>query len=277
MCPPVSITVAPNGARRGKAAHPALPLSPEALAREARACEAAGAAILHLHVRDDQGAHSLDPGRYQAAIEAVRAVSSLIVQPTTERVGVFAPADMLRVQRALLPESITFNLQELLTPASEAQCAQIRAFLAEVAAAGTVPQYIVYSVAQLECLKHWWEQGWVPQARPWVLLVLGGHAGAAGRPADLLPYLAIMPQAWCWSVCAFGASELACVVQAALAGGHCRVGFENNLERTAGVPLEDNAEQVGRLAAILRQMGYPVATPAEARDLLGIRTPPGPA
>lgn len=270
---PVSITVAPNGARRTKADHGAIPLTPDEIAAEALACRAAGAAILHLHVRDADGRHSLDVGRYRDAIAAVRAVCDIVVQPTTERVGMFAPADMMAVFRGLTPEMITLNLTELLDPDDIDQHARVRDFLAEVAAAGTVPQYIVYSHDELDVLRRWWEEGWLPQARPFVLLVLGRYAGSVSRPADVIGYLPRIPGEWRWGVCAFGAPELACVVQAALAGGHCRVGFENNVAAADGTPLASNAEQVGRLARILGELGMQVATPAATREMLGVDNP----
>ena len=270
MSAPVAITVAPNGARRGKGDHAAIPLTLAEIVAEALACRAAGASILHLHVREADGRHSLDAGRYRETMAAVREACDIVLQPTTERVGIFAPADMMRVQRALSPEMITFNLQELLEPDGPEQVAAVRDFLAETAAAGTVPQYIVYSPEQLAVLRRWWEDGWLPQAEPYVLVVLGRYAGSVSRPADILSYLPFLPERWRWGVCAFGREELACVVQAALAGGHCRVGFENNLTAADGTPLAGNAEQVGRLAGILGQLGFAVADPAAVRQTFGI-------
>jgi uncharacterized protein (DUF849 family) len=269
--PALSITVAPNGARRGKADHAAIPLSPAEIAAEARACRAAGAAIVHLHVRDAQGGHSLDTGRYREAMDAVREASDIVIQPTTERVGRFAPADMMAVQRALRPEMITFNLNELLDPDDADQTARVRDFLAETAAAGTVPQYIVYSVEQLRQLTQWADAGWLPQAEPLILIVLGRYSGSISRPADILGYLPLLPGRWRWGVCAFGAPELACVTQAALAGGHCRVGFENNMTTANGAPLRDNADQVGRLAGVLRELGMDLMDPARVRQEFGLQ------
>ncbi|MCB1889118.1 MAG: 3-keto-5-aminohexanoate cleavage protein [Rhodocyclaceae bacterium] len=273
MAAPVIITVAPTGARRGKDAHRAIPLTTEEIVAEAVACRDAGAAMLHLHVRGDDGRHSLDPGRYREAIAAIGEACDILIQPTTERVGTFAPDDMMQVQRALAPDLITLNLQELLDPDDDAQSLRVRDFLGEVAAAGTVPQYIAYNPDQLKALARWWEAGWLPQAQPFVLLVLGRYTGSVSQPADVGVFLRHLPEEWLWSVCAFGPQELACVMQAALAGGHCRVGFENNLMRADGRPLADNAEQVGRLARMLGEIGYPVADPRDTRELLGCRAP----
>ncbi len=271
MSSPVSITVAPNGARRHKAEHAAVPLTLDEIVAEAVACRQAGAAILHLHVRGEDGRHSLDPGRYRETMAAIDEACDIIVQPTTERVGMFAPDDMMAVQRQLAPEMISLNLQELLDPDDEGQTSRVRDFLGEVADAGTLPQYVVYNPDQLLTLARWWESGWLPQAHPYVLLVLGRHAGSLSRPVDVGVFLRHLPQSWHWGVCAFGPQELACVVQAALSGGHCRVGFENNLLRADGRPLTGNAEQVTRLARLLGELGYPVASAGQARRRFGCR------
>jgi len=268
---PVMITVAPNGARRGKADHPAIPLTTAEIVAEAVACRSAGAAILHLHVRDGDGQHTLDPGRYAETLAALRDATDLVVQPTTECVGRFGPEQMMAVQRQLVPEMISLNLNELLGARSDAELGAARHFLAEVHAAGTVPQYLLFSREMVEEFRHWWQQGWVPQARPFVLLVLGRYGGAAGSRADLRELLRILPVEWCWGVCAFGAEELPVNVLAALAGGHCRVGFENNLERRAGEPLPDNHTQVAHLAALLGELDRPLATPAHVRQRFGLK------
>ncbi|MBA4743116.1 MAG: 3-keto-5-aminohexanoate cleavage protein [Azoarcus sp.] len=267
----VSIMVAPNGARRGKAEHLAIPLTPAEIAAEAVRCRAAGAAMLHLHVRDNDAHHSLDPGRYREAVAAVREACDLVIQPTTERVGVFAPADMMRVGRELAPEMMSLNLTELLGEGGDAERDAARDFLAEMHDAGTVPQYIVYNHDELATLRDWHARGWLPQERPFLLLVLGRYAGSVSRPADILGYLPEIPARWRWGLCAFGPPELACSVQAALAGGHCRVGFENNVVNAHGEPLADNAEQVGRLATVLRTLGFTIATPSEVREAFGVR------
>jgi len=268
---PLSITVAPNGARRQKADHAAIPLTSAEIAAEALACRYAGASILHLHVRAPDGSHSLDAGRYREAMSAVREACDIVIQPTSERCGVFGPDAMMDAFRALTPEMMTFNLRELLDPDDAAQHARVRDFLAEVDAAGTVPQYIVYDAEQIDMLRHWWEEGWLPQASPFILVVLGRYAGSISRPADIIAYLPRIPKEWRWGLCAFGAPELACVVQAALLGGHCRVGFENNIVAADGTPLKSNAEQVERLAGVLRELGMQTASAAEVRHMLALK------
>src|SRR5258706_14841020 len=141
---PLIIAAAPNGARKTKADHPAIPIAPDELAREAAKCAAAGASLLHLHVRDAQGGHSLDADAYRAATEAVRRAvgTKLIVQITTEAVGVFTPAQQMACVRAVQPEAVSVAVRELIPDAAHE--ADAGKFLAWVAAERIMPQYICH-------------------------------------------------------------------------------------------------------------------------------------
>jgi uncharacterized protein (DUF849 family) len=105
---PLVVTVAPTGARLTKADHAGLPLSPAEIAAAAERCCAAGATVQHLHVRDADGRHSLDPALYRAAIEAVRATlgERMVIQVTTETAGRYSALDQMTVVRQLHPEAV---------------------------------------------------------------------------------------------------------------------------------------------------------------------------
>ena len=196
----VIVTVAPTGARRTKREHGALPLSTEEIVAAARE-PAAGASILHLHVRDDDGMHSLDVGRYREA--TVRRFGR---HPTSASSRVpNAGADFARrhdgpAALARARDDIP-NLNELLEPDDESQSAAVRAIFAETAAAGTVPQYIVHDWSQLQPFATLVGRRLVPQRRPFVLLVIGRNGAAPGSPRDVLDYLPVLPGDWRWSVC----------------------------------------------------------------------------
>ena len=112
---PLIIAVAPNGARKTKADHPALPITPEELAETAARCLDAGASMIHLHVRDDDQKHSLDVSAYRAAIAAIRARvgGELIIQVTTEAVGIYTPAQQMAMVQELEPEAVSLAVREL--------------------------------------------------------------------------------------------------------------------------------------------------------------------
>lgn len=255
---PVLLAVAPNGAQRQPADHPALPVTPEALAETAAACRAAGAAMIHLHVRDAQGAHSLDPDRYRAAIAAIRARvgDGLVIQATSEAAGRYRPDEQIAAMRDLAPEACSAALREL-APDAESESAY-GAFLAWARQSGVAVQHIVYSAEEAARLRALWQAGVIPDDRPWVLFVLGRHRGAS-RPADLLPFLAEARDRWRWMVCAFGAAEAGCGLTAAGLGGDVRIGFENNLDLADGTRAADNAALVRQMAGGIALIGRPLA------------------
>ena len=270
---PAVIAVAPNGARRGPADHAALPVTAEAIAAEARRCRDAGAAMLHLHVRDAEGRHSLDPDLYRAAVAAVRAAvgDDLLIQVTTEAVGRYGPGEMMASVRSVAPEAVSIALRELL-PAEGGDESAAAAFLDDLRAAGTRVQHIVYAPAELERLQDLRARGVIPGGVLEVLFVLGAYAGRPADPADLLPFLAARrdPVTVRWSVCAFGPAEAACAAAALALGGHARVGFENNLVLPDGRPAPDNAALVAAVAALARGMGRPLADGPAAREIMAV-------
>ncbi len=114
MPSPAILTVAPNGARRNKADHPGLPTTPVEITAEAARCRNAGAAMLHLHVRDAAGRHTLDPGRYSDAIAAVNeAAPDIVIQITTEGAGRFGPAEQAAALMAVQPEAASLANREI--------------------------------------------------------------------------------------------------------------------------------------------------------------------
>lgn len=262
---PVAIAVAPNGARLTQADHPVLPLTPAELARTASACLEAGAAMIHLHARDADGRHTLDPGLVQDAVTAVRAAvgERLVIQVTTEAVGLYRPAAQMALVRATRPEAASVALRELVPDAAaEAEAA---AFFAWCHQERIWLQHILYDAADVLRFRELVARGIVPEPRPSVLYVLGRYsAGQRSAPGDLLPFLAVADPRWNWMTCAFGAAELDCLVTAALLGGDLRIGFENNRLTAAGRPAADNAAQVQAATTVLAALAR---RPARADEL----------
>jgi 3-keto-5-aminohexanoate cleavage enzyme len=266
---PLVVTAAPNGARRTKADHPNLPVTPAEIAREAELCCAAGATILHVHVRDHVGRHSLDPDLYRAAIDAVRQKlgESIVVQITTEAVGRYSPAEQMAAVRALRPEAASIALAELIPDGEEAD--QAAEFLDWLRRERIAPQYILYAPDEVARFHDLRGRGVIPQRRPFVLFVLGRYAERAeAQPRDLLPFLAAHDVECPWAACAFGRREAACVLTAAGLGGHARVGFENNLWLADGGLAASTAQLVEQVAAGARLLGRAVADIATTRAFL---------
>ena len=266
---PLVVMVAPNGARRTKADHPRLPMTAEELAEEAAACVAAGATLIHLHVRDAAGAHVLDVDLYRAATDAVRrrVGDRMVVQVTTEAVGRYRPDQQIAVVRALHPEAVSMALGELIP--DDAATDEATELLAWLQRERIAPQFILYTPAEVIRFHELRRRGVIPQARPFVLFVLGRYTEPAEvRPRDVLPYLKAHDADFPWAVCAFGRAETACVLTAAGLGGHVRVGFENNLWLPDGSRAESNADLVTRVVAGAQLVGRPIADIATTRALL---------
>jgi len=263
---PVVVCVAPNGARRGKADHARIPLTAAELAAEAEAIADAGAHALHLHVRDAQGKHSLDPAIYRQALDAIQARvgERLVVQVTTESVGIYSPEQQMAVIRELVPACASVAIRELIrAPMHEASAAE---FFAWARKAGVGLQFIVYDAAEVVRLVKLQESGAVPVDKPHALFVLGRKDGMS-TPQDLLPFVSAWPTDWPWTVCAFGRTEALCLAAAVALGGHVRVGFENNLLAPDGRPARDNAAAVANVLQLIACTGRTTATSSQARTL----------
>lgn len=264
---PLLITVAPNGAYKQRPDHPALPITPDELGQTAKLCLDAGAAMIHMHIRDAEGRHSLDVQGYRDAQQAVKAAvgDELIIQITSEAARVYKAPEQIAMVTALHPEAVSVGLREVDQPEiGEAGLAQFFGWLAKER---VMTQVIVYDVADLQRWQALRAQGVIPDA-PWSLLfVLGRYSvGQTSEPKDLLPFVMAHTGQEPWSMCAFGAGEHACATTAVALGGHARVGFENNLLLNNGQVAPDNAALVRQIADSARVLGRSLYTAAQARE-----------
>lgn len=251
--------IAPNGARKSKADHPALPLTPEELAETARVCALAGATAIHLHVRDETGRHTLDADAYRAAVAAVRAAADIRIQITTEAAGVFdVPAQIDCLARGLAPEASVALREIERAPERLAEAYRV------ADEAGTEVQHILYAPQEVTRLAGHLEAGTIPARFTNALFVLGRYTpGQISAPEDLAPFLAAPgAERLTWSACAFGPREQACLLAALEAGGGVRIGFENNTISPDGTPFVDNAAAVAAFVRAAATRGFhPRQTP----------------
>ena len=263
----VLIAVAPNGARRSRRDHAALPLTPDEIAETALSCAQAGAAMIHLHVRDDEGSHSLDPWRYEQAIAAVkrRVDDKMLIQVSSEGAGVFTADQQMAAVEALMPECVSLGLREYIKDASAVETGA--RFLEVLYRNRTQVQYILYGPDDIHWYEYLCQQGIIPGETHMLLFVLGRYGKQAGHPSQLVEYLETLERPSSWMVCAFGADELSVMEEAIRLGGHCRVGFENNLEVRMGITAADNAELVRSAADLVRKSGNGIADFGAARRL----------
>jgi len=258
---------APNGARKTKADHPALPLSTGELADCAESILRAGASIMHVHVRDEDGRHSLDVDRYRAATDAIRdrVSNQLVIQITTEACGTYEPEQQMAMVRDLQPEAVSLALKELCP--DEASELAAKEFFLWLSVEGVMAQYILYSPQEVVRFARLRGKGVISDNRPFVLFVLGRYSDdLTGDPNELEEFVAALDDDTEWAVCCFGQTEQTAASMASAMGGHARVGFENNLLVPDGGTATDNAALV-KLAAVC-QGDRRLATASDVRNML---------
>ncbi|GJE83016.1 3-keto-5-aminohexanoate cleavage protein [Methylorubrum thiocyanatum] len=268
--PPLILANAPNGATRTKADHPALPITAAEIARTAAEIAEAGAALIHVHVRDRAGRHLLDAEAYRAVTAAIRAEvgDRLVVQITSEAAGRYQSPEQMAVVRATRPEAVSLALREIVPDAGAEEAAA--QFFAWARAERVLLQIILYTPDEVTRYRALKARGVLGAGEDFPLFVLGRYTpGQVSVPADLLPFLAEAGESLpLWSICAFGPRENACALAAAALGGHVRVGFENSLLAPDGSRAESNAAQMRRAADGARLLGRPLADADTARAMM---------
>jgi 3-keto-5-aminohexanoate cleavage enzyme len=266
------ISAALTGSWPTKTQNPALPVTEEEIAQSAIECAEAGAAIVHIHVRDDQGKVTCDPARYAKVRDLIRARGSDVVINMSTGGGAGQTTDEQRMEPvSLRPEIASFDCGSL--NFGQRVFVNSPGFLDELAA--RMERYGV--LPEIECF----EPGHVANAlrlidegklKPpfWFQFVLGVRGGSPGTVKQLLHMLDMIPEGAHWSVCGIGRAQLPLGLAAMAMGGHVRTGLEDNLNYHKGQLAISNAQLVARLVRIAGEIGRPVATPAEARAILGL-------
>jgi 3-keto-5-aminohexanoate cleavage enzyme len=265
------VTVAPTGAETTKQDCPALPTTLPELVQTAQACEAAGAAMIHVHVRDDEHRPTLELGRLTAAVEALREGTDLVVQLSTGG-SVHDPlADRLRVLDAG-PDSCSLTMGT--TNFGDDVFSNPWPFITELYRLSqereVVPEFELFDLGHVTSLQRLLDRFGPPYGgRVHVDLVMGVPGGMPGTADALVAAVSALPeQVTSWSATGIGRSTLAVALAALSKGGHLRVGMEDVLTLAKGVPVEHNVQLVDRAVQLgaLAQRGP--MTPAEARELL---------
>jgi 3-keto-5-aminohexanoate cleavage enzyme len=265
---PVIITAALTGGVHGKEAHPDLPETPAEIATAAAACEDAGASIVHLHARRDNGERAFSSERFQAVTDAVRsATDDVIVQHSTG--GTAAPDDLrhepLRTDPAPEMASLDMgplNRYERLT--SENTRGLVASLHAEMRERDVKPELEVFNDGHLNEALSILEEFADP---PYLNLLFGGGTTSPPHPRNLQNAVANLPSEVEFNVIGLGRHQLPMTTQSILLGGHARVGLEDNRYLRRG-ELATNEQLVSRTARIAEELGRPVATPTQAREIL---------
>ena len=268
------VTVAPTGAETRKADCPQLPTTLEELVDTARRCQAAGAAMVHVHIRDDDHEPTLDLGRLTATVDALHEQTDLVVQLSTGG-SVHDPLDRRLKVLDAQPDSCSLTMgttnfgdDVFLNPwgfvTDLYQLSQER----EV-----VPEFELFDLGHVHALHRLLDKFGLPYGgRVHCDLVMGVPGGMPGTADALVAAVNGLPDVvTSWSATGIGRSTLAVALAALSKGGHLRVGMEDVLTLAKGVSVEHNAQLVERVVELGKIAQRPAMSPDEARDLLQIK------
>ena len=272
MTPNTLITVAPTGAESEKATVPALPVTLDELVRTAVECRAAGAAVIHVHIRDGQARPTLDLGRLRDTVRALRESTDLIVQLSTGGAVTDSFADRLAVLDAapdacsLTCGTVNFGDEVFANP-----WPFIRELYALTKERGVVPEFELFDLGQVATLHRLLDELGPPHGgHVHCDLVMGVPGGMPGTVPALTAAVAALPAGATWSATGIGRTTLPVLFGALGAGGHLRVGMEDTTSFARGRPVTSNAELVERAAALAGLAQRPPMLPDDARAFLGV-------
>ena len=290
MSKPVIVTCALTGAGDSMSVSPHVPVTPMQIADEALAARAAGAAIVHIHVRDPEtGKPSMDLSHYREVVKLIRAANSdVLINLTTGVGGRFVPDDdnpnvnslegmytpATRVEHVLelRPDicSLDIATMNFANYAFINTPAHIEQMAGAIRDAGVKPELEVFDLGHVALANNLIKRGVLPGPQ-WFQLCLGISWGAPATTDAMIAMQTMLPSDAVWSAFGVAGRQFPMVAQAAILGGNVRVGLEDNLYLNKGELSQGNAPLVARAVRIVEELGQAVATPAEARDLLGLR------
>lgn len=267
---PLIITCAPVGAEIMPDQTPHLPVTPVQLGQTAKAIREAGASIVHVHCRNDDGSNTHSVERFRAAYDAIRGQSDLIVQFSTGGAIGMTPEERASVLQ-LRPEMATLTCGSVNfgDDIFENSFPIMRGILKKMHEFDVRPELEIFDKGHLANARRLAKEGLLqfPQHVDLVLGVPGGMEATVQNLADLVDDL---PAGCTWSVAGIGRQQISMALAAIAMGGHVRVGLEDNLYLSKG-RLARNEELVARVARISEEAGRPVATPEQAREILGLK------
>ena len=271
----VIITAAITGSRMLRDTAPYIPITPEEIIRSSVEAWRAGASIVHIHVRDPEtGLGCQDLDRFRQVAEALRAETDLILSLTTSGIpGRNLPMAERLCPLALRPELASFDAGSI--NLGGGVFVNDPAFLNEAARmmkeAGVKPEIEVFDLGMLVTALRMRDEGNLDDPLHFQF-VLGTPSGAPATPKSLLHLHEHLPDGATWSAIGIGRGYLPMAAMALILGGHIRVGMEDNIYLDRGVLAKTNAELVERVVRIVAAYGRPIASPAEARTILGLKS-----
>jgi uncharacterized protein (DUF849 family) len=298
----IIITCAVTGAMHTPSQSDALPITPSEIADQSVAAAEAGAAIVHLHARvPETGEPTGDPDVFAQFLPDIAKRTDAVINITTGGSPAMTVADRLRGAVHFQPEMCSLNMGSMnfaTFPAADRikswkhsweepyirnsddfifrnTFRDIEYILKTLGSAGTKFEHECYDVGHLYSLAHFLDRGLIKE--PFFVQMIFGILGGIGADLDNLMFMKqtadrlFGKDAFQWSVLAAGRHQMPFATQAALLGGNVRVGLEDSLSIGRGQMAISNAEQVDKVRRIIEEMGHQIATPQEARKMLGLK------
>ncbi len=270
----VIITAAITGSRITRDVAPHIPIGPDEIVQSSVECWNAGASIVHIHVRDPKtGLGTQDLGLFRQVVEPLREKTDLLLCLTTSGIpGRNLPIEERLIPLELEPElasydagsinlggTVFINTPEFLEAAAK-----------RMREKGVKPELEVFDMGMIVTCLRMRDEGLLDEPLHFQF-VLGTPSGSPATPKSLLHMHEHIPGDSTWSIIGIGKGHLPMSMMGLIMGGHIRVGMEDNIYYQKGVLAKSNAQFVERIVRIAREYGREVATPAEARQILGLR------
>jgi 3-keto-5-aminohexanoate cleavage enzyme len=267
------ITAAICGAEVLKEHNPAVPYTVEECVREAKSAYEAGASIIHLHVRWDDGTPTQDKGRFKIIMDAIKAeIPDVIIQPSTG--GAVGMSNDERLQPTELnPEMATLDCGTLNFGGDEVFMNTentIKYFAERMIERGIKPELECFDKSMIDMALRLHKKGYIKDPMHFDL-VMGVNGGITGELRDFVFLVDSLPAGSTYTVAGVGRFEFPLAMAAIIYGGHVRVGFEDNVYLSKGVLAKSNGELVAKVVRMAKELGREIATPAEARQILGLK------
>jgi 3-keto-5-aminohexanoate cleavage enzyme len=277
----VVITVAMTGALVTKKMNPGVPEQPEEIAQCAYDCYNEGAAVVHIHAREESGENSGDPAIFKKIHDKIRSKCNVILQDSTG-----GGANLTVEQRTgcleAYPEMASLNMGTLVRTIGEAAGTafmntrqEIENFVKRMDKFGVKPEMEIYNLSMIQEVNILIQKGLIK--KPYNLNLILGMAYQGALEADhmLFPiYLQNIPDNAYFNTLGVGKAQLTLGVMGMILGGNVRVGLEDNIYYKKGELAKSNMQLVARIVKIARELGKEPCTPAEARDLFGLKPVP---
>lgn len=267
------ITAAISGAEVTKEHNPAVPYTVEECVREAKSAFDAGASIIHLHVRRDDGTPTQDKQRFKEVMDAIYAACpGVIIQPSTGgAVGMtnderLQPTELKPEMATLDCGTLNFGGDEVFTNTENT----IKYFGQRMIEMGIKPELEVFDKSMIDMALRLAQKGYIKSPMHFDF-VMGVNGGIAGEMRDFVFLRGSIPSDATYTVAGVGRYEFPLAMLAIIDGGHVRVGFEDNVFISKGVFAKSNGELVEKVVAMAKMFGREIATPDEARRILSIK------